>query len=129
MNAKQAWAKAKQDEGATVLNDVLQESDDPVAELKKAGERVAVLVPFEYLWPETLAPFKNPKHRRQYDADLLSEHLSEAGYVLQVLRVLQVDNFIFLTADAIRKPLNSEERRKLKRASLQPVKPVQEVTV
>jgi hypothetical protein len=107
-------------EGATVIDDLLQKEADPVAILKAQGDKLAVVVPFEWLWDAQLAPMKNPQHKQFYDADSLSEHLEKAGYKQFVLRVLQVDNFSFLTAEAIR-TLTSKERRKQRRTSLQKV--------
>ncbi len=104
-------------EGAEVLDDLLQKEAEPVAKLKTLGDKLAVVVPFEWLWAENLAPMKNPQHKQFYDADLLTEHLEKAGYKQSVLRVLQVDNFAFLTAEAVR-VLNSKERRKRKRVEM-----------
>ncbi|HKT21226.1 MAG TPA: hypothetical protein VJR06_01190 [Nitrososphaerales archaeon] len=113
---KDIWADQRRTEGATVLDDVLQKADDPIAEIKKAGDRVAIIVPDEYNWDPKLAPFKNPLNKRFYDADELASQLQQAGLELYILRQIDFSGWSFLTAEATRK-LNSEERRRLKRAA------------
>lgn len=93
--------KYKGIEGVVILDDVLQKLDDPVAEIKKqtAGQLV-VVVPFEYAWGANLNPLKNPLHKRNYDADLLAEHLTEGGYPTFILRTFNSGGWVFLAAEA-----------------------------
>jgi len=111
-------AYLKQFEGqpdVTIFNETLQKADDPVAELKKVTTRAVIVVPDEWNWPPNLQPFKNnPTHKRFYDADLLAEHLHEAGLEPYILRQIDFAGWSFCAAEAIRK-LNSKERRRLER--------------
>ena len=107
-------AYLRQFEGrAEILNETLQKAEDPVAELRKVQGNAVIVVPAEYNWPPNLKPLTNPTHKRVYDADLLAEHLEEAGFVY-ILRQIDANGWSWLSAEASRR-LNSKERRRLER--------------
>lgn len=86
-----------------VLNDILQEAEDPIGMLKSLeAPKVAIIVPNEYLWGANLKPLTNPKHKRNYDADLLAQHLEEAGFTY-VLKQIKFSGWVFETAECVRK--------------------------
>jgi hypothetical protein len=83
-----------------ILNDILQEVEDPIALLKSIeAPKVAIIVPNEYLWDAKFAPLTNKKHLRNYDADLLSEHLEAAGFTY-VLKQIEFGGWVFLGVEA-----------------------------
>lgn len=70
-----------------VLEEVLEEVDDPIAiikEAKRIGKKVVITVPNEYGWQAQNQPFKNQRHKRFYDTDMLTEHLDSAGVAWKV---------------------------------------------
>jgi len=116
----------------TISDELLQKSDDPVADLKAVTTgRLVIVVPNEWNWPPQLAPMKNPSHKRFYDADLLVEHLEAAGWETYILRSIESGGWSWLSIEAVRgepraimssvpvPKLDSKERRKQKRAALQ----------
>ena len=113
-NPKDLWVAQQKQAGIAVLDEALQKVDDPVEELRKQQDKTAIVVPYEYLWPDQYKPLKNPEHKRFYDADLLTEHLEAAGYRGYVLRVLEFQGWSFLVCEAVR-ILNAKERRYQKR--------------
>jgi len=65
-----------------VLAELLEHVADPVAVLRsvwKVAKRLVITVPNEYEWTENNEPFKNKGHIRFYTAEMLREHLREAG--------------------------------------------------
>ena len=116
-NPKLAYLKSF--EGQTdivILDETLQKLDDPVAELKKVAGKAVIVVPAEYNWPPQFKPLTNPEHKRVYDADLLAEHLSEAGLEPYILRQIDFSGWSFLSCEAV-KHMTSDERRKARRAA------------
>jgi ABC-type transport system substrate-binding protein len=101
MTPKESWLKQFGADVA-IMDETLQKADDPVAELKKVTTKLVVIVPAEYNWPPNLNPFKNPLHKRVYDAELLAQHLEEAGFTY-VLRLLTAGQWSWLTAEGVRK--------------------------
>jgi len=66
-----------------VLAELLEHVKDPVAVLRSAwqvAKRLVITVPNEYEWTENMGPFSSKSHIRYYTAELLIQHLQEAGF-------------------------------------------------
>ena len=86
----------------TVLAEVLQKQDNPVAYIKTAMEKAPALiitVPNEYAWMPLHKPFTNKDHKQNYDCELLAEHLEEAG-LKYVIEVVEFGGWSFIAAQA-----------------------------
>lgn len=71
-----------------VLAELLEHVTDPVTVLRSAwkiAKRLVITVPNEYEWSENNGPFKSKSHIRFYTAEMLTQHLVEAG--LQNFRI------------------------------------------
>jgi 2-polyprenyl-3-methyl-5-hydroxy-6-metoxy-1,4-benzoquinol methylase len=72
-----------------VLAEILEHVKDPVDVLRSAyqvAKRLVITVPNEKEWTENMGPFSSKSHIRYYTAELLTQHLLEAG-----LRTFRVD--------------------------------------
>jgi hypothetical protein len=104
-----------------ILAEVLQKVDDPVAVLKKAkalAEKVVVVLPNEYSWQAQFQPLKNKDHKRFYDMMMLTEQLDEAGFDYAI-ELVEYAGWSFFGVQ-MTPHLNSEERRKRRRAAEAP---------
>lgn len=86
------------------LAEVLQKVENPVKllqEVKEKAGRIAIIVPNEHGWAANNKPLTNKEHKRVYDAELLSNHLEEAG-LDYVIEQIDYQGWSFLTAQCVR---------------------------
>ena len=85
-----------------VLDDILQEKENPVEFLKSIQKnKIIIVVPNEWSWPPEFKPFTNAKHKHHFDTDLLAQDLESAG-LTYIIRLIEFSNWSFLAAEAVR---------------------------